>query len=36
MNKIPHNENNSEMQAVNHKYLTGRGYKYIPGSGVTV
>jgi len=36
MNKILHIENNAEIQAANHEYLTGRGYKYIPGSGVKV
>jgi len=36
MNKILHIENNAEIQAANHEYLTGRGCRYIPGSGVTV
>jgi len=36
MNKILHIGNNAEIQAANHEYLTSRGYKYIPGSGVKV
>jgi len=36
MNKILLIEDDAEIQAGNHEYLTGRGYKYIPENGVTV